>query len=243
MPLRPPPRWGGGLSRPCQDAAGRLSLAASPSGRPGSVGWVKPTRTASLLLGPLASALALAGCTGSGTTTTTVTVTEPVTRTVTQTVSPPPATTTTAPPTTSATATGACDFSALRAALVRSGAAAGSTYATIALRNTGTGPCRLLGYPGVSAVDSAGHQLGAPADRRPGATPTAQVVAPGASTSFVLQASNVANLDPASCRPVDAAGYRIYPPGSRTSVVLPVAGGRACTTTAVFLHTGPVGAG
>ncbi len=53
----------------------------------------------------------------------------------------------------------------IRAELGRVGAAAGSTYQTIRLRNTGATTCRIGGYPLLEYVNRHHHMLGWPAGR------------------------------------------------------------------------------
>ncbi len=93
------------------------------------------------------------------------------------------------------------------------GAAAGSTYYLISFRNTGSRSCVLDGFPGVSFVGQGdGTQLGAAAER----TGTARTVtlAPGRSTTSLLQVANAGNYPQRSCAPTTADGFRVYPPGS-----------------------------
>jgi hypothetical protein len=105
------------------------------------------------------------------------------------------------------------------------GGTAGSIYYQLQLTNLSGHTCTLLGYPGVSAVNLGGRQLGARASReasqpRPvtlaSGTPT---LANGTTATARLQII-VAAVEP-SCRPVTAAGLRVYPPGQRTSKVVP----------------------
>ncbi|QKE83683.1 DUF4232 domain-containing protein [Arthrobacter sp. NEB 688] len=93
------------------------------------------------------------------------------------------------------------------------GAAAGSTYLLVAFRNTGSRSCVLDGFPGVSFVGKGdGTQLGAAAER----TGSARTVtlAPGRSTTSLLQVANAGSYPQRSCAPTTADGFRVYPPGS-----------------------------
>jgi len=100
------------------------------------------------------------------------------------------------------------------------GGAAGSVYMKLNLTNTGSAPCLLKGYPGVSLTANAdGEPIGAPAARDE-TTPVADVLlAPGQTGSSVLRYTQAANYS--DCTLVNAAGYRIYPPEDTASLFLP----------------------
>ncbi len=114
-----------------------------------------------------------------------------------------------------------CKAATLSAATDASGGgAAGSVYMKLNLTNTGTAPCLLKGYPGVSlTADADGAPIGAAASRDE-TTPTADVLlAPGQTGSAVLRYTQAANYS--DCTLTDAAGYRIYPPEDTASLFLP----------------------
>ena len=124
------------------------------------------------------------------------------------------------------------------------GAAAGSTYYTITLRNDGGVSCTLQGYPGVSLVGGAeGTQIGRAADRNTAASAHLVSLARGASTSFVLQIAEAGNYSSSECHPTPARGMRIYPPADTQALFLARSGITACAgTTAVHqLVVGPIG--
>lgn len=114
-----------------------------------------------------------------------------------------------------------CKAATLSAATDASGGgAAGSVYMKLNLTNTGTAPCLLKGYPGVSLTANAdGAPIGAAATRDE-TTPVADVLlAPGQTGSTVLRYTQAANYS--DCTLMDAAGYRIYPPEDTASLFLP----------------------
>ncbi|ALV43808.1 hypothetical protein AU252_06950 [Pseudarthrobacter sulfonivorans] len=88
------------------------------------------------------------------------------------------------------------------------------------LTNTGTAPCLLKGYPGVSLTANAdGAPIGAAATRDE-STPVADVLlAPGQTGTAALRYTQAANYS--DCTLTDAAGYRIYPPEDTASLFLP----------------------
>ncbi len=97
---------------------------------------------------------------------------------------------------------------------------AGSFYYHLELANLSGRTCTLAGYPGVSAVNLDGRQIGSPAGREVTQKPRVVTLAPEAQTTALIRVVDVGAL-PASCRPVAAAGFRVYPPGQTTSKVVP----------------------
>lgn len=118
----------------------------------------------------------------------------------------------------------------------QSNGTAGSIYYPLEITNLSTGTCYLYGHPGVSAVNGAGHQLGQSAQWNPG---TARVVnlAPGATAHAMLQYVTV-QVSP-GCKPVNAAGLKVYPPDqtSSTSAFWTLA---SCTTGPVYMNVGVI---
>jgi Protein of unknown function (DUF4232) len=88
------------------------------------------------------------------------------------------------------------------------------------LTNKGSEPCILRGFPGVSLVaDAAGAPIGAPATRDTSAAVVDVLLAPGQTGTAVLRYTQAGNY--MDCSPVDAAGYRIYPPEETESLFIP----------------------
>lgn len=129
----------------------------------------------------------------------------------------------------SAAATAACKASGLVAWLNTTGdGAAGSSYYMLEFTNLSGHSCTLDGYPGVSGVNLAGHRLGSAASRNPAHAPRVITIssatnlnAVNSSAVAVLRITDVGNYPQAMCRPVSAAGLRIYVPGARTATVIP----------------------
>jgi hypothetical protein len=139
-----------------------------------------------------------------------------------------------------------CPSSSLTAKLVDSDGAAGTIYYTVALTNTGSATCALRGYPGVSLLDAAEGQLGAPADREPAGQPPGAPgaaggrveLAPGAVARFTLLMIQPGVLP--GCETQDTMGkaftIQVYPPDN--TVALKIAfngtdGVQACADPAV----------
>lgn len=99
------------------------------------------------------------------------------------------------------------------------GGAAGSVYRTLVLTNASDQECVVEGYPGVSFVDAAGSQIGAPAERD-GSAAVPVTLGAGASATATLRQTNAQNHG-ADCELTPATGLRVYPPGATDSLVLP----------------------
>jgi hypothetical protein len=101
--------------------------------------------------------------------------------------------------------------------------------------------CTLRGYPGVSGVTLAGAQLGSAASRV-GATPHTVTLANGATTHALVGIVDPGVIVPASkCRPVTAAGLRVYPPNQTRSRVAPFPFTACSKRGPIYLSVGPVG--
>jgi len=99
--------------------------------------------------------------------------------------------------------------------------AAGSSFYQLRLTNLSGHSCTLFGYPGVSAVDLTGHQLGRAASRNPAHHAHRVTLANGATASATVQIVEAGNFPPAICRQVTAAGLRVYPPNQTAAKIVP----------------------
>jgi hypothetical protein len=129
-----------------------------------------------------------------------------------------------------------CKAAGLSAATDSSGGgAAGSVYMKLNLTNSGSEPCVLRGFAGVSlAADAAGAPIGAPASRDETTAATDVLLTPGQTGSAVLRYTQAGNYP--DCAMVDAAGYRIYPPEDTASLFLPQPT-KACSNAEIALLT------
>jgi hypothetical protein len=116
-------------------------------------------------------------------------------------------------------ATVLCTADQLSPRLAGGDAGAGQVYTYLVVTNHSAVPCHVTGFPGLSLLDAAGRQLGVPAtyDHIP-FTPV--VLAPGASASDTIHTANRQSGAPSQCLP-PSVSLRIYPPGSRASLVFP----------------------
>ena len=187
-----------------------------------------------------AAALLLSGCGGSST------QTQPAT-------SPPtPSASETSQPATSGAATESsaaaassqaaqagpalCKAGSLTATTDSSGGgAAGSVYMQLIVTNSGTEPCLLKGYAGVSLTAGAdGEPIGAAATRDDSTPVTDVLLAPGKAGAATLRYTQAANYP--DCTRTPAAGFRVYPPDDTDSLFLaqPL---DACANTEINLLT------
>lgn len=116
--------------------------------------------------------------------------------------------------------------------------AAGSIYYQIEFTNVSTSACSLFGYPGVSAVNASGGQIGAAAGHITG-TVNHVNLAPGASARASWQVTETGDFSPNACHPHTAHGLRVYAPGFTSSDIIPFPYS-TCSTSLVSLHVAPV---
>jgi len=98
--------------------------------------------------------------------------------------------------------------------------AAGSIFYSLELTNLSGHACTLVGYPGVSAANLGGRQLGSAAGREASQTRVVTLAA-GASATATLRIVEAGNFPAPACRQVTAAGLRVYPPGQTSSRLVP----------------------
>jgi Protein of unknown function (DUF4232) len=126
-------------------------------------------------------------------------------------------------------------------AITQGNGAAGSIYYPLQFTNLSGHACAMRGFPGVSAVDRNGHQLGSPA-RWGHAVPVRTVVlAPGATAHTTLQYSDAEVTTAPGCYPVFSAfELRVYPPG-QYGATYAAFGLEACSHAGpVYMSVGPI---
>lgn len=99
--------------------------------------------------------------------------------------------------------------------------AAGSVFYQLELTNLSGHACTLHGFPGVSAVNLAGQQLGRAASRESGGAPHTVTLPNGGSATTTLRIVAAGNFPASACRQTTAAGLRVFPPGQSSSKVIP----------------------
>ena len=94
--------------------------------------------------------------------------------------------------------------------------ALGTIYFPLEFTNLSRHTCSLFGYPGVSALDRNGRQLGSPAGWGSLAGARTVNLAPGATAHTLLGYHDAAVTTEPGCRPVfSTALLRVYPPDQR----------------------------
>ena len=94
---------------------------------------------------------------------------------------------------------------------------AGHAYFQFQLSNIGHSTCTFFGYPGVSALNSHGVEVGKPASH---SGPRINVtLAPGATAHFVLAITDASAV---CAHPVQATQMRVFPPGQFHSQSVPL---------------------
>jgi hypothetical protein len=112
--------------------------------------------------------------------------------------------------------------------------AAGTIYYPLEFTNLSGHTCALFGYPGVSALDRNGRQLGSPAGWESLAGARTVYLAPGATAHTLLAYHDAAVTTEPGCDPVfSAALLRVYPPNQRSATY-------AAFSLEACSHAGPV---
>jgi hypothetical protein len=96
--------------------------------------------------------------------------------------------------------------------------AAGTIYYPLELTNISSHSCTLIGYPGVSADNAKGKQLG-DAARRNSVYAARLVTVPAGGTVHVLFGYSDAEVTTSGCKPTTASTLRVYPPNLTRSAL------------------------
>jgi hypothetical protein len=112
-----------------------------------------------------------------------------------------------------------CATSALKVSLGRANATAGTVFYPLKFVNKSKTSCTLRGYPGVSAVTKGGKQIGNAAKRIQSKFRTV-TLAPGKQQSSSVGIIDTGNFSKARCKPVNAAGLKVFPPNQGKAVTL-----------------------
>ena len=160
-------------------------------------------------------------------------------------------TSTTVAPTTAATTTttesatttaapipgGTCRTANLNVTAGAAQGAAGTQYFELQFKNRGGAPCTMNGFPGVSFLDRAGHQIGEPASRNV-VTHDTITLHPSVTAYATV---GVGNPGVTGCTGVPPAEIRVFPPNETAAVlVAPPSGLLVCLTAPGTPIVGPV---
>ncbi|WP_189491286.1 DUF4232 domain-containing protein [Streptomyces antnestii] len=124
-----------------------------------------------------------------------------------------------APQAQTVSSTRACGVSDLYLSMGAKGLGAGQLFWPIRFTNTSTTSCTLRGFPGVSVLNTAHQQIGAPATRTTQPIHTV-TVRPAHTVTAVIHTTN--GPIGGSCRPTGTY-IQVFPPGSSHSVLIPAA--------------------
>jgi Protein of unknown function (DUF4232) len=94
--------------------------------------------------------------------------------------------------------------------------AAGTFYYPLEFTNDSSHTCRTWGWPGVSATNANGHQLGDAAQRLHTYTPAWVNIGAGATAHALLAYGN-AEVQTSGCKPANASQIKVYAPNQRTA--------------------------
>jgi hypothetical protein len=130
--------------------------------------------------------------------------------------------------------------------------AAGSSYYNLEFTNVSRHACSMSGYPGVSAVNVAGSQIGSAAGHNaehPAALITLSSAAasggPGGFASpntatVILAISDAGNYSNSACGRVISSGLRVYPPDQTASKIIPYPFVTCAKHGPLILHVEPI---
>lgn len=97
---------------------------------------------------------------------------------------------------------------------------AGTTFYKLHFTNLSGHACTLNGYPFLFAVNLAGKQVGRRAAfRKPG--PHSVTLRAGKTATAVLGVVDTGNFTKSACRPVTAAGMKVFPPNQTRGKMVP----------------------
>ena len=137
-------------------------------------------------------------------------------------------------------ATPACATSGLDVWLNTQGqGAAGTIYYNLNFTNLSGSTCTLFGYPGVSATNLGGTQVGSAAIRL-SATPHTVTLTNGATAFALVGIVQAGIFPPSQCGPVTAAGLRVFPPNQTQSAKVPFPFAACSKTGPLYLKVLPV---
>lgn len=136
---------------------------------------------------------------------------------------------------------GACSADMLTGSVedIPGGADAGGVSRALVLTNSSAdSTCILAGYPGVSYLDAAGQQVGAPAARTEGGGTAPVTLAPQQSAAAELRETVAQKYG--ECQVSPTASLRVYPPEDTASLTFDYASTGCLNSDIELLHVGPL---
>jgi Protein of unknown function (DUF4232) len=107
---------------------------------------------------------------------------------------------------------------------------AGTTSFPLDFTNTGSHACTLRGYPGVSATNAKGGQIGRAAGHDPLYKAKTVTIPAGGTAHAILSWVEIGNFTASGCKPTTASLIKVYPP-NRKSAALGFFSLQACRST------------
>ena len=126
-------------------------------------------------------------------------------------------------------------------AITQGNGAAGTIYYPLQFTNLSGHACAMRGFPGVSALDRDGHQLGSPAAWGSASPIHAVTLAPGATAHAMLAYHDAAVTTEPGCDPVFSTfELRVYPP-NQDSATYAAFGLEACSRAGpIYMSVGAI---
>jgi Domain of unknown function (DUF4232) len=118
--------------------------------------------------------------------------------------------------------------------------AAGSVYYQLQFTNLSGRTCTLSGYPGISAVNLQGRQVGRAGSRESGAKARTVTLSNGATAAATLRIVEARNFPSSACKQTTAAGLRVYPPNQTMAKTVPFPFEACSRSGPTFLGVGPI---
>lgn len=118
-------------------------------------------------------------------------------------------------------------------------AGAGSVFYNLKFTNLSGHACTLNGFPFINAVSLTGSLLGHRAGFS-GGPPHQITLNQGQTGTAVLQIVNVLNIPASQCKPVTAAGLRVFPPNQTRAKIVPFPFGACSASGPQFMFVRPV---
>lgn len=134
----------------------------------------------------------------------------------------------------------ACATSQLKTTTESTNSAAGHTGFQIVFQNTGSQPCTLTGYPGVSFVKGHNTQLGKAAVRTAGSTKTVTLLPNGHAWAEAETVNGQGGYSADECDLTNVPTLRVYPPNQKESTNIPWNKDECVGSTIQNLRVGPV---
>jgi hypothetical protein len=134
----------------------------------------------------------------------------------------------------------ACATDQLKTTTQGTTSGAGSTEFELVFQNTGSSPCTLHGYPGVSFVKIHNTQLGKAASRTGGATPVVTLIPDAHAYADVRTVNGQGGYSAAQCDLTTVPTLRVYPPNQTESTNIPWNTEECVGPSVQNLRVGPV---